>query len=527
MDNVRDITLRVSPPQSFGYSVSCAGDVNGDGYNDIMVGAPNYSNTGRAYIFYGGSPMDKTADVILTGDVGSQFGYSLSTAGDINNDGYSDVIVGGYIYNSNAGRAYVFLGGSPMDNIADMVITGNANDLLGISVSSAGDVNGDGYDDAIVGGLGSGPTPIGRVYILFGGTSMDNVPDVAMTGGVGSGFGFSVSSTGDLNNDGYSDVIVGAIAEASNTGKAYVFFGGTSMDNVPDIVLTGETPGDIFGYPVSSAGDINNDQFPDLIISAIGNNSNTGKCYVYYGGPAMDNIADFTMTGEAPNNYFGVSVSQAGDVNGDEYSDLVVGAEGYNGNSGRAYINISSQICNCLQLNLTMFIQGFYNAGSNAQVGDTIRAYLHNINSPYSLVDSSKANLSSGGNSQLKFSNASNGSYYLVIKHRNSIETWSSSGLNLTHVPAKFYNFSTSSTQAFGENMAQVDASPIRFAIYSGDVNQDGTIDASDLSETDNDAFSSLSGYVRTDVTGDNFVDAGDVSIVNNNAYNSVITVVP
>ncbi len=75
--------------------------------------------------------------------------------------------------------------------------------------------------------------------------------------------------------------------------------------------------------------------------------------------------------------------------------------------------------------------------------------------------------------------------------------------------------------------MIQVDTSPVRFAIYSGDINQDGTIDASDLSETDNDAFNSVSGYVRTDVTGDDFVDAGDVSIVDNNAYNSVSVVLP
>ncbi|MFZ1459924.1 MAG: hypothetical protein WBQ38_11795, partial [Ignavibacteria bacterium] len=92
--------------------------------------------------------------------------------------------------------------------------------------------------------------------------------------------------------------------------------------------------------------------------------------------------------------------------------------------------------------------------------------------------------------------------------------------------PASF-DLSSSLTQAFGSNLIQADASPVRYAIFSGDVNQDGTIDASDLSETDNDAYNSLSGYVRTDVTGDNFVDAGDVSIVDNNAYNSVSAVTP
>ncbi len=89
------------------------------------------------------------------------------------------------------------------------------------------------------------------------------------------------------------------------------------------------------------------------------------------------------------------------------------------------------------------------------------------------------------------------------------------------------YDFTTANTQAYRENQIQADASPVRFAVYSGDVNQDGTIDASDVSDADNDSYNSLSGYVNTDVTGDDFVDAADVSIVDNNAFNSVSVVTP
>lgn len=178
-------------------------------------------------------------------------------------------------------------------------------------------------------------------------------------------------------------------------------------------------------------------------------------------------------------------------------------------------------------LNLTVFVQGFYNDITNSVVQDTVKVYLRNSASPYVIVDSAMNYLSSSGSGIFNFLNAVNGvNYYIQIKHRNSIETWSKTtqafaGNTLT------YNFTTAITKAFGDNMIQVDASPVGYAIYSGDVNQDGTIDASDLSDTDNNALAGLSGYVRTDVTGDDYVDAADVSVVDNNAFNSVSVIRP
>ena len=128
----------------------------------------------------------------------------------------------------------------------------------------------------------------------------------------------------------------------------------------------------------------------------------------------------------------------------------------------------------------------------------------------------------------MNFSNAGSGQYYIVIKHRNSIETWSRQGGEVfTSGNVSNYIFPDQISKAYGNNMKQVDNTPIRFANFSGDINQDGIIDASDISIVDNDAGIALTGYVNSDVTGDNFVDAGDISIVDNNALIGVMSVTP
>ncbi|MEO6696371.1 MAG: FG-GAP-like repeat-containing protein, partial [Ignavibacteria bacterium] len=317
-----------SPTVAFGVSVSDAGDVNSDGYSDIIVGAYAYSSyTGRAYIYFGGVNMNTTADVILTGEAANnQFGFPASTAGDVNGDGYSDVMVGAQGYSSNTGRVYIFFGGTLMNNVADVIMTGEAvNNFFGISLSTAGDVNGDSFSDVIVGATYYS-TATGRAYIYYGGSSMNNIADVTMTGEAVSNFYGSVSSAGDVNGDSFSDVIVGAPYNSSAIGKAYIYFGGMLMNNVADVTMTGETVNNYFGTSVSNAGDVNGDSFPDVIVGANGYSSNTGRAYIFYGGSSMDNGADVTMTGEAINIYYGGSVSSAGDINGDGYSDVIAGA---------------------------------------------------------------------------------------------------------------------------------------------------------------------------------------------------------
>jgi len=175
-------------------------------------------------------------------------------------------------------------------------------------------------------------------------------------------------------------------------------------------------------------------------------------------------------------------------------------------------------------LNLTALIEGFYNG---TLVRDTMRAYLRNTSSPYGIVDSARVYLSNSGTGIMTFPNAGNGiNYYLQLKHRNSIETWSSTGNSFTS-GSLTYNFTTSASQAFGSNMVQVDSSPLKFGIYSGDVNQDGVVDATDAGAIDNDAFTFVSGYVNTDLNGDSFVDATDGALCDNNASNFVGAVIP
>lgn len=322
----------------FGYSVSSAGDVNNDGYDDAIVGAFSYSNyTGRAYIYLGGSSPDNIADIILTGEGNrGKFGWSVSSAGDVNNDGYDDVIVGA-IDNSNA---YIYYGGSSMDNSVDVIMTGeNGYDYFGCSVSSAGDVNNDGYDDVVVGAyFYSNRT--GRAYVYLGGGNMDNNVDVIMTGESSYDyFGRSVSSAGDVNNDGFDDIIIGAEQSYSNsTGLSYIYYGGTSLDNIADIIINGEEPGSKFGGSVSSAGDINNDGYDDVIIGASGYLDHTGRAYVYYGAANMDATADVIITGEEVGSNIGMSVSSAGDMNNDGYDDVIIGGGYFLSNPGYAYL---------------------------------------------------------------------------------------------------------------------------------------------------------------------------------------------
>lgn len=166
---------------------------------------------------------------------------------------------------------------------------------------------------------------------------------------------------------------------------------------------------------------------------------------------------------------------------------------------------------------ITGIIEGFYNSATDKMKRDTVKIYIRNSFSPYSLVDSSVSKPDSSGLGKFYFNGVSNGvNYYIELKHRNSIRTWSSTWGSFTS-GSMIYNFSSAITQAFGNNMKQIDTTPLRFAIFSGDVNQDGIIDAGDLSQVENDAGISLVGYENSDVTGDDFADAADVSIVENN----------
>jgi hypothetical protein len=174
---------------------------------------------------------------------------------------------------------------------------------------------------------------------------------------------------------------------------------------------------------------------------------------------------------------------------------------------------------------IKLVIQGFYNTSANKMNSkDTVRAYLRNNFSPYNIADSAKAVVDSVSfDGSFLFVNAASGTYYIVIKHRNSIETWSKAGGEIYNSGSPLtFNFNLDSSKSYGNNVIRINSSPLTYGIYSGDVNQNGTIDAQDLGIVDTDAYNFLNGYVRSDINGNNVVDAVDASITGNNAFNFV-----
>ncbi|MBK8553144.1 MAG: hypothetical protein IPL53_19625 [Ignavibacteria bacterium] len=180
-------------------------------------------------------------------------------------------------------------------------------------------------------------------------------------------------------------------------------------------------------------------------------------------------------------------------------------------------------------INVTAIPEGFYdNVPNTIRQSDVADVAVFQSTSPYSWIQSSSGVIDSVTlTGSFQFTEIPTGSYYLAIYHRNSIETWSNAPVNFISGGTVSYDFSNAVTKAFGSNLKQVDSSPPRFGLYSGDVNQDAIIDAADLSNVENDADASLFGYVNTDVTGDNFVDAADISIVENNVGLGVIVITP
>jgi hypothetical protein len=384
-----------------GTSVSAAGDVNGDGYGDVVIGAifadPGGQNSGAAYLVFGKASGFSASESLasLNGSTGFQLsgsaasdvvGMTVSTAGDVNGDGYADFIVGrNPSVNApiDPGSAYVVFG-KPSGFVPDLNVSSlngsngfklsgvAAADVTGRSVSDAGDVNGDGYDDLIVGADFADPhgTNSGAAYVVFGhgGAFSANLGLATLNGANGfklSGLdagdrtGNAVSAAGDFNGDGIDDIVIGA-RDSGNllAGSAFVVFGTTagfpanidlsSLNGANGFRLMGAS-GDRMGYSVSDAGDVNGDGFGDVIVGSFF--PNPGASYVVFGRasgtPAslvlstLDGSNGFKLSGEFSSDGAGFSVSGAGDINGDGFDDLLVGAQNAFGTepyAGRTYV---------------------------------------------------------------------------------------------------------------------------------------------------------------------------------------------
>ena len=322
----------------YGTCVASAGDINGDGYNDILVGAPgsyqaeNYA--GKVYLFLGGD-NPKEPKLTLNGEKsGDRFGIALTTCGDINGDGFDDFAVGADKCDeggADAGKVYVYFGGKNIDATPDITLVGERpNDWFGTSVAGGKDLNGDGVPDLIVGACYGGKNYGGVVYVFLGGSNITR-PAVIIEGeSSGDSFGEKTAILGDLDGDGLSEFAVSSYyhnsEEKKNSGRVYIYRGGSVISRDAWHTLSGTRPQANFGFSLASAGDVNKDGTLDIVIGAPGDGPNAeGVVYLYLGGPVIrDPMA--TFYGENPKDLYGYSVCGGGDINSDGYGDVLIGS---------------------------------------------------------------------------------------------------------------------------------------------------------------------------------------------------------
>ncbi len=353
----------------FGMAAASAGDLDGDGFSDLVVGSrlndANGFNSGRVYVFSG-----QTGDTmyVFTGELSEELGSSVASAGDVNDDGFDDLIVGAWANSANgtyAGRAYVFSG--PTGDTLHVFTGASEDDWFGNAVASAGDADGDGVVDILVGAMNESGHYIiwqendpwvyswhGTAYLysgltyehLYGYARVRNQhycllpPEYSV-----DRFGVSVASAGDIDNDGRDEPLIGAdLLDHCYPGPYSV--GAACLGSDP--FAYGGASGDHMGLGISSAGDVDNDGYDDLLIGAWGNDAggaNAGRAYIF-SGRTQDTL--YVLTGAHESDWVGASVASLGDINDDGFDDFMIGSPGFDagGNAtGRVDVYLGGWVC--------------------------------------------------------------------------------------------------------------------------------------------------------------------------------------
>lgn len=360
-------TFTGGPSDAAGNAVAGVGDVSGDGRDDVLVAA-YYGN--EVCVWFGpiaaGAHPIATADACLTGEDTYDFaGYTVAAVQDVTGDGVSDVLVGA-IGNAdaglNAGKAYLLAGPlapgvSPLADAAASWGGETSGDYAGIGLARAGDLDGDGAPDLLVGASGNDGSGAGggRAYLITGGFDTRDVPLATIpttfvglplptkaapphgSYGGGDSVGDSMAGVGDVNGDGFDDVLIGAAGDATlgpSTGKAGVFFGpigaGEHSIEAADLMWRGSAAESYVGSPVGAAGDIDDDGRADYLISADGLGG--GTVFLVFGSDLTGDVpideADAAWAAATPEDQAGFGLAWGGDVTGDGVGDLLIGAPG-------------------------------------------------------------------------------------------------------------------------------------------------------------------------------------------------------